>query len=79
MLFGKKKKNADPVAQNDPAVRRAMEIERLETERETLTCEIEGLLKEYAAAIGTREPIKGARPIGTQPNEYGFWHKKRRL
>ena len=78
MIFGKKRRAAD-VAQNDPILRRAMEIERLEEEREALSDELEALLKEYSSAIGSREPLKGARPVGTQPNEYSFWHKKRRF
>ena len=79
MLFGKKKKTSDATVQSDPVLRRRFEIDRLEQEREILTAEIEALLKEYAAAIGSREPLKGAKPIGTQPNEYSFWHKKKRI
>ena len=75
MLFGRKKKNTD--VQSDPEMKRREQIERLEREREALTAEIESLIKEYSKAIGSREPLKGAKPIGTQPNEYCFWHKKR--
>lgn len=75
MLFGKKKKSTD--VQSDPEMKRREQIERLEREREALTAEIESLIKEYSKAIGSREPLKGAKPIGTQPNEYSFWHKKR--
>lgn len=78
MLFGKKRNTSDAV-QNDPVLRRRFEIERFEKEREILTVEIEALLKEYATAIGSREPLKGAKPVGTQPNEYSFWHKKKRI
>jgi hypothetical protein len=79
MLFGKRKKSQDPAVQNDPIMRRRFEMEKLEFEREALTVEIEALLKEYSALIGSREPIKGAKPVGTQPNEYSFWHKKKRI
>ena len=77
MLFGKKKKSIE--VQSDPEMKRREQIERLEREREALTAEIESLIKEYSKAIGSREPLKGAKPIGTQPNEYSFWHKKRAL
>ena len=75
MWFSRKKKITD--VQRDPELKRRDQIERLEGEREALTAEIESLLKEYSKAIGSKEPIKGAKPIGTQPNEYSFWHKKR--
>lgn len=78
MLFGRKKNSPELQEQNDPALKRKREIERLEGEREELNGEIEALLKEYSRAIGSRAPIKGARPAGTQPSEYGFWHKKHR-
>jgi len=74
-LFGKKKKSID--VQSDPEMKHREQIERLEVEREALTAEIESLIKEYSKAIGSREPLKGAKSIGTQPNEYSFWHKKR--
>ena len=76
MLFGKKRAQ-DAAVQNDPIARRRSEIEKLEEEREMLTVEIEALIKEYSSLIGSREPLKGAKPVGTQPNEYSFWHKKR--
>ena len=78
MLFGKKRKAADAATENDPIVRREAEIERLETEREALNAEIEELVKDYARAIGSRKPLKGVRRVGAKPNEYGFWHKKRK-
>ena len=76
MLFGKKR-TPDVAVHNDPILRRKFEIEKLEQEREAITLEIEALVKEYSSIIGSREPLKGARLVGTQPNEYGFWHKKR--
>ena len=76
MLFGKKR-TPDVAVHNDPILRRKFEIEKLEQEREAITLEIEALVKEYSSIIGSREPLKGARPVGTQPNEYSFWHKKR--
>ncbi len=75
MWFSRKKKNAE--TQKSPEMRREDEIRRLEEEREALAKEIEALLKDYSKAIGSKEPVKGARPVGTQPNEYSFWHKKR--
>lgn len=75
MLFGKKR-NAPDITRNDPEVTREKEIERLELEHEALTAEIEQLLKKYASAIRSREPVKGAKPAGTQPNEYSYWHKE---
>ncbi len=76
MLFGRKRNAPELVEQNDPALERRQQIQRLEEEREMLNFEIEALVKEYSRAIGSREPIKGARPVGTQPNEYSYWHKK---
>lgn len=79
MLFGRKKNAPNPPEQDDPAVRRRDEIKRLEEERETLNAEIEALIKDYSRAIGSKEPLKGSRPMGTRPNEYSFWHKKHKL
>lgn len=63
-----------PVASLSEKERRD-EILTLELERERLNREIEELCREYARALDSREPIRRARRVGTQPNDYSYWHK----
>ncbi len=50
------------------------EILTLELERERLNRELEELCREYARALSSREQIRRARRVGTQPNDYSYWH-----
>lgn len=54
------------------------EILTLELERERLNREIEELCREYSRALGSREPVRRARRIGTQPNDFSYWHNKKK-
>ena len=63
-----------PVASLSEKERRD-EILTLELERERICRELEELCREYARAVGSREAVRGARRVGTTPNDYSYWHE----